>query len=61
MTKHLLISRLIMISTVDIDEAIERRLEIFAAWGDCATWRNLANAAGLDPTSRKGYNQSSRL
>jgi hypothetical protein len=45
-----------MISIVDIDDAIERRLEIFAAWGDCATWRNLANAAGLDPTSRKGYN-----
>jgi hypothetical protein len=40
---------------VDIDEAIETRLEIFAAWGDCATWRNLAVAAGLNPNKRKGY------
>lgn len=42
---------------MDIDEAIERRLEVFACWGDCATWRNLAVAAGLDPNGRKGYNQ----
>src|SRR6478736_9491894 len=42
---------------MDIDAAIERRLEVFACWGDCATWRNLAVAAGLDPNGRKGYNQ----
>jgi hypothetical protein len=46
-----------MTAPIDIDETIERRLEVFAYWGDCATWRNLAVAAGLDPNGRKGYNQ----
>ena len=46
-----------MTEFIDIDEAIERRLEVFACWGDCATWRNLAVGAGLDPNGRKGYNQ----
>jgi hypothetical protein len=42
---------------MDIDRAIERRLEVFAGWRDCATWRNLAVVAGLDPNKRKSYNE----
>jgi hypothetical protein len=42
---------------MDIDEAIERRLEVFAGWRDCATWRNLAVVAGLDPNKRESYNE----
>lgn len=42
---------------MSIEKPIERRLEQFARWGDRATWRNLAVAAGLDPGSRKAYNQ----
>ncbi len=46
-----------MTPVIDIDQAIEQRLEVFAGWGDCATWRNLAVAAGLNPNGRKGYNK----
>ncbi len=48
---------IVMNTIVDIDEAIEQRIEVFARWSDCATWRNLAVAAGLDPNGRKGYNE----
>jgi hypothetical protein len=46
-----------MNTVMNIDEAIEQRLEVFARWRDCATWRNLAVAAGLDPNKRKSYNE----
>ncbi len=46
-----------MTTVMDIDEAIEQRLEVFARWGDCATWRNLAVAAGFNPNKREGYNK----
>jgi hypothetical protein len=45
-----------MDTAMNIDEAIEQRLEVFARWRDCATWRNLAVAADLDPNKRKSYN-----
>jgi hypothetical protein len=46
-----------MLAFINIDEAIEKRLETFAGWGDCATWRNLAVAVGLNPDKRKGYGE----
>jgi hypothetical protein len=40
---------------LDLEFILEQRLEIFARWGDFATFRNLATAAGKNQLDRRSY------
>ena len=40
---------------LDLENILEQRLEIFAGWGDFATFRNLAAAAGKNQLDRRSY------
>lgn len=40
---------------LDLEFILERRLEAFARWGDFATFRNLAAAAGKNQLDRRSY------
>ena len=40
---------------LDLERLLEQRLEVFARWGDFATFRNLATAAGKNQLDRRSY------
>ncbi len=40
---------------LDLERLLEQRLEVFARWGDFASFRNLATAAGKNPSDRRSY------
>ena len=40
---------------LDLELILEQRLETFARWGDFATFRNLATAAGKNQSDRRSY------
>ena len=40
---------------LDLENILEQRLEVFAGWGDFATFRNLAAAAGKNQFDRRSY------